>query len=90
MLKKFCAVAELANKQLEKIEDCTEKTPSHQEVWAQRGRMKKILMKTKTLTAKLELLGSKWKILNDSEAEDNLDLSSFDQFLIAFNQVQSS
>lgn len=81
MLKKFCAVAELANKQLEKIEDCTEKTPSHQEVWAQRGRMKKILMKTKTLTAKLELLGSKWKILNDSEAEDNLDFQPLVQFL---------
>lgn len=81
LLKKFCAVAELANKQLEKIEDCTEKTPSHQEVWAQRGRMKKILMKTKTLTAKLELLGSKWKILNDSEAEDNLDFQPLVQFL---------
>lgn len=31
LITKFVAVAELASKQLEKIEDCTEKTPSHKE-----------------------------------------------------------
>ena len=34
-MRKFCAVAELANKQLEKIEECTEKTPSQELVWPQ-------------------------------------------------------
>ena len=35
LMRKFCAVAELANKQLEKIEECTEKTPSQELVWPQ-------------------------------------------------------
>ena len=81
LMKKFCAVSELANKQLEKIEECTEKTPSHQQVWDQRGRMKKILQKTKTLTARLEALGTRWKCLKDSEISDNLDFQPIVQFL---------
>ena len=81
LMKKFCAVSELANKQLEKIEECTEKTPSHQQVWDQRGRMKKILQKTKTLTARLEALGTRWKCLKDSETSDNLDFQPIVQFL---------
>ena len=35
LMRKFCAVAELANKQLEKIEESTEKTPSQELVWPQ-------------------------------------------------------
>jgi len=81
LMKKFCAVSELANKQLEKIEECTEKTPSHQQVWDQRGRMKKILQKTKIMTARLEALGSRWKCLQDSEVSDNLDFQPIVQFL---------
>ena len=81
LMKKFCAVSELANKQLEKIEECTEKTPSHEQVWAQRQRMKKILQKTKTMTSRLEMLGNRWTILNESESSDNLDFQPLVSFL---------
>ena len=81
LIKKFVAVAELTSRQLEKIEDCTEKTPSHQEVWDQRCRMKKILEKSKELTGRLETLTGHWKILNISETSDNMDFQPLIQFL---------
>ena len=81
LIKKFVAVAELASKQLEKIEDCTEKTPSHQQVWDQRGRMKKILARSKELASKLETLTGRWKTLEMSERSDNLDFQPLTQFL---------
>ena len=81
LIKKFVAVAELSSKQLEKIEDCTEKTPSQQQVWDQRCRMKKILERSKTLTSKLEILSSRWKTLNISESSDNMDFQPLIQFL---------
>merc|ERR1711970_583 len=81
LFKKFCAVAELASKILEKIEECTEKTPSQQEVWDQRCRMKNVLQKCKDLTGKLETLGSRWKSLNVSQSSDNIDFQPLLQFL---------
>ena len=69
-MKKFCAVSQLANKQLEKIEECTEKTPSQQQVWDQRQRMKKILQKTKMMTQRLDTLCSRWRSMKESESSD--------------------
>jgi len=86
LFKKFCAVAELASKILEKIEECTEKTPSQQEVWDQRCRMKNILQKSKDLTGKLEILGSRWKSLNASQSSDNTDFQPLLQFLDFYNE----
>jgi len=86
LFKKFCAVVELANKTLEKIEECTEKTPSHQEVWDQRCRMKKVLQKSKDLARKLEMLGSRWKSLNASESSDNIDFQPLLKFLDFYNE----
>lgn len=81
LFHKFCAVAELANKTLEKIEECTEKTPSQQEVWDQRCRMKKILQKSKLMTVKLEKLTGRWKSLITSETTDNIDFQPLLLFL---------
>ena len=81
LIKKFVAVAELTSKQLEKVEECTEKTPSQQAVWDQRGRMKKVLEKSKELTGRLETLAAHWKRLNISERSDNLDFQPLTQFL---------
>ena len=78
---KFCAVAELVNKQLEKIEECTEKTPSQQAVWDQRCRMKKILQKSKLLTNNLEAISSRWRSLKESESMDNIDFQPLILFL---------
>lgn len=86
LFKKFCAVVELANKTLERIEECTEKTPSHQEVWDQRCKMKKILQKSKGHTGKLELLSSRWKSLIASESSDNIDFQPLLQFLNVYNE----
>ena len=86
LMKKFCAVSELANKQLEKIEECTEKTPSHEQVWSQRCRMKKVLEKVRKLTARLEVLGTRWKSLNESETSDNLDFQPLIQFLSYYTE----
>jgi len=86
LFKKFCAVAELASKTLERIEECTEKTPSHQQVWDQRCRMKKILEKSKDLTGKLEVLSSRWKSLIASESSDNIDFQPLMQFLDFYNE----
>ena len=81
LIKKFVAVAELTSRQLEKIEDCTEKTPSQQQVWDQRCRMKKILEKSKELTSRLETLTGHWKTLNISASSDNMDFQPLIQFL---------
>ena len=81
LIKKFVAVAEMASKLLEKIEDCTEKTPSHQQVWDQRGRMKKVLARSKELTSKLETLTGRWEAMNLSERSDNLDFQPLMEFL---------
>ena len=86
LMKKFCAVSEIANKQLEKIEECTEKTPSHEEVWKQRCRMKKLLERVRKLTGRLEVLGRRWKNLNDSESTDNLDFQPLIQFLSYYTE----
>lgn len=81
LIKKFVAVAELASKLLEKIEECTEKTPSHGEVWEQRGRMKKVLERSKDLRSKLETLTGRWRAMEVSEGSDNLDFQPLMQFL---------
>ena len=86
LFKKFCAVAELASKTLEKIEECTEKTPSHKEVWDQRCKMKKILEKSKDLAGKLEMLSARWKSLIASESTDNIDFQPLLQFLDFYNE----
>jgi len=86
LFKKFCAVAELASKLLEKIEECTEKTPSHQEVWNQRLKMKKILEKSKELAGNLDKLCARWKSLNASESSDNIDFQPLMQFLDFYNE----
>jgi len=86
LFKKFCAVAELASKTLEKIEECTEKTPSHKEVWDQRCKMKKILEQSKDLSGKLEMLCTRWKSLLASESSDNIDFQPLLQFLDYYNE----
>jgi len=86
LFKKFCSVAVLASKTLEKIEECTEKTPSHKEVWDQRCQMKKILVKSNDLTKKLETLSSRWKSLIASESSDNIDFQPLMQFLDFYNE----
>jgi len=77
----FCAVAELASKLLERVEECTEKTPAHQEVWDQRARMKTLQAKARKLSAKQETLVSLWQALDVSETKDNLDFQPLVTFL---------
>ena len=89
LMKKFCAVSELANKQLEKIEECTEKTPSQQQVWDQRQRMKKILQKTKMMTQRLEVLCNRWRSMKESESSDNLDFQPLVSFLHVYTECYS-
>ena len=88
-MKKFCAVSELANKQLEKIEECTEKTPSQQQVWDQRQRMKKILQKTKMMTQRLDTLCNRWRSMKESESSDNLDFQPLVSFLHVYTECYS-
>ena len=89
LMKKFCAVSELANKQLEKIEECTEKTPSQQQVWDQRQRMKKILQKTKMMTQRLDTLCNRWRSMKESESSDNLDFQPLVSFLHVYTECYS-
>lgn len=89
LMKKFCAVSELTNKQLEKIEECTEKTPSQQQVWDQRQRMKKILQKTKMMTQRLEVLCNRWRNMKESESSDNLDFQPLVSFLHVYTECYS-
>ena len=89
LMKKFCAVTELTNKQLEKIEECTEKTPSQQQVWDQRQRMKKILQRTKMMTQRLEVLCNRWRSMKESESSDNLDFQPLVSFLHVYTECYS-
>lgn len=82
----FCAVAELASKLLERVEECTEKTPAHQEVWDQRARMKAVQAKAKKLSGRQETLVFLWQALDVSESKDNLDFQPLVTFLHFYSE----
>jgi len=81
LFNQFSAVVELASKLLERIEECTEKTPAQEEVWEQRTRLKKVQGKAKEMAVKQDRLGACWKSMAVSAAEDNLDFQPLVSFL---------
>jgi len=81
LFNQFCAVVELTSKLLERIEECTEKTPAQQEVWDQRARLKKVQSKAKEMAARQEQLGTIWLGLNFSSETDLMDFQPLVSFL---------
>merc|ERR1712004_741462 len=81
LFNQFSALVELASKLLERIEECTEKTPAQEEVWEQRSRLKRVQARAKEMASKQDHLGVCWRSMDASAVEDNLDFQPLVTFL---------
>lgn len=81
LFNQFAAVVELASKLLERVEECTEKTPSQQEVWEQRARLKKVQGRARDMAGRQDKLGGHWQTMDLSSQTDNLDFQPLVTFL---------
>lgn len=81
LFNQFCALVELASKLLERIEECTEKTPAQQEVWDQRARLKKVQSKARDMAGRQDKLGAYWTSLDVSMVKDDMDFQPLVSFL---------
>jgi len=79
-MKKSQDLTKRGLKVLTKIGECTEKTPSHQAVWDQTCKLKKIMTALDTKSQDLDKLLQRWDTMVKSEIIDDLDF----QPLLAF------
>merc|ERR1712106_302978 len=86
LFTKFCSVVQLGNKVLERVEEVTEKTAAQPEVWDQRCRIKKIISRTKQVASNFEKIVTRWKSLQLSECEDDMDFQPIVLFLNVYSE----
>jgi len=72
---------------LEKISECTEKTPSHQTVWNQTGQLKKSSSVLQIKLDKLTALEASWRILHKSMVEDSLEFQPLLSFMQTYQRT---
>jgi len=71
---------------LEKISECTEKTPSHQTVWDQTTRLKKVDSTVDSQRQNIHTLTNRWKKVDQSCKEDDLDFQPLLSFMAYFSE----
>ncbi|XP_023346621.1 uncharacterized protein LOC111715519 [Eurytemora carolleeae] len=72
---------------LDKIGECTEKTPAHKPVWEQICLLKKVNTAFEDQSQKLISLLSRWRNLEKSEKEDDIDFQPLLGFLLVYSQI---